>query len=235
MVIVDGNAHYCPSMVFLMYGTSSSTSNLSTILWSCGASKSVILRDLDNYQRKPERLGETAENLMQSWRIGRQNMVDNAIGVRFSEEELPRSQPPRSKAAAKVFLSGVAKERKEAAEGIEKIYQGRVKLPKDEPAEKIWRFGDCAESVPITLAANVFQGYAIAIALKPENIDGSVLSINKADQVVFRDRIEPELSCQVCQWSFAALQHMKKVEVLEHMCDTFKMLELNVSTPQRLT
>lgn len=236
LVIVDGNAHYCPSMVFIMYGTSSSTSDLSTILWSCGVSKSIILRDLDNYQRKPERLGETAKSLMQSWRVDRQNMVNNAIGVRFSEEELPGSQPPRSKATAKKFLSGVAGERKDAAEGIEKIYQERVTLPEEEPMEKIWRFGDCAESVPITLAANIFQGYAIAIALKPENIDGSVLSINKADEVVFCDPIG-ELSCQVCQWSFAALQHMKKVEVREpmHMCDTFKMLELNVSAPQRPT
>lgn len=235
LVIVDGDAHYCPSMVFLMCGTSKS--DLSTILWSCGASKSIILRDLDDYQRKMGRLGKTAESLMQSWRVDRQNMVNNAIGVHFSEKELPGSQPPRSKAAVKEFLSVVAKEKKEDAEGIEKIYQERVKLPEEAPKESMWRFGDCAEAVPMTLAANIFRGYVAAIALKPENIS-SVLRIEKTDQVavVVRDPIGPELelSCQVCQWSFAGLQYMKKIEVREQVqiSDTFEMLELNVSAPQ---
>lgn len=178
---------------------------------------------------------------MQSWRFSRQEMVNNAIGVSFTGEELPGSQPPRSKSAAAEFLRGVAQERKADAIGIEKIYQQRVTLL-EAPADTIWRFGDCAESVPITLVANTCQGYAIAIALKPEDIRGLVRGINKADQIMVRDAahdlVKPEPSCQVCQWAFAGLEHKKQIEVHDRedrICDTFKMLELNISTPRRLT
>lgn len=239
-VIVDENANFSPSMIFLMYGTSSSSSNPSTILWSCGVSKSTILRELDQYQRKAGRLTGDTESLMQSWRVSRQEMVDNAIGVSFSGKELPGSRPPRSKEAAAEFLRGVAQERKEDAIGIEKIYQRRVRLP-EVPDGTIWRFGDCAESVPVTLVANTCQGYAIAIALRPEDICNLVRGINKANEIMVRDPVrdlvKPEPSCQICQWSFAGLEHKKQIEVQDRedrICDTFKMLELNISAPRRL-
>lgn len=168
---------------------------------------------------------------MQSWRVDRQNMVNKAIGVSFNEEELPGSQPPRSEKAMAGFLSRVAEKRREDAEGIQKLYSENVKLPEEEPVDTIWRFGDCAESVPITLVANTCQGCVITIALKPEDIYGSVKGINKADEILPRGSIKSIPSCQVCQWSFAGLQHKRGIKV--HDVDIFEKLELNVNT-QRL-
>lgn len=204
-------------------------------------SKSTVLRVLDQYQRKVGRLAKDEESLAQSWRASSQKMVNNALGISFSAEELPGSQPPRGKRAATEFLRVVAPEREADAIGIEKIYQRRVKLP-EVPADTIWRFGDCAESVPVTVMANNCQGYAIAIALRPEDICDLVRGINKDDEIMVRDPVrdlvKSEPSCQVCQWSFAGLEHKKQIEVQDHedrICDTFKMLELNVSAPRRLT
>lgn len=199
-------------MVFVMCGssTSSSSSNQSTTLWSCGTSKSMILGVLDRYQHK---LDKHAERLMQSWRVDRQNMVDNAIGIGFNEEELPRSQPPRSKQAMRQFLGMVPEKRREDAEGIQRIYEENMKLPEEEPTDTIWKFGDCAESVPIALIANTCQGYAIAIALKPGEIYELVKNISRSDEIQPRDSIKSEPSCQICQWNFAGLQHKRNIEV----------------------
>lgn len=225
-IIGDKDLTYFPAMVFVMCGTSSSSSN-PKILWSCGTSKPMILRALDQYQRK---IDKHSERLVESWRVDRQNMVDIAIGVSFNEEELPESQPPRSKKAMEKFLRTVTEKNREDAEGIQRIYSENVELPEEKPVDTIWKFGDCAESMPLALVANTCQGYAIAIALRPETIYKSVKSISGSDEILPRDSIKSEQSCQVCQWSFAGLQHKRKIEV--H--DMFEKLELNVNTSQRL-
>lgn len=92
--------------------------------------------------------------------------------------------------------------------------------------------------MPITQLANVCQGYAIAISLKPQSIDGLVLAINKVDQIILEPdgAFEPEPSCQNCQWCFAELQHKKKIEIIdqEGTYDKLKILGLNVSALRKL-
>lgn len=212
LIIVDGDEVYVPAMVSVICGTSSSSSKLPAILWSCGTSKSAVLRVLDQYQSKPGQFGRNADKLMQPWRVARQNMVENAIGIGFNEEELPGSQVPRSKIAAADFLRVVAKEKREDAEEILKIYEGRVNLPEVLPVETIWKFGDCAETVPIILVAQTCQSYAIPIAMKPDKIHRFIKNISKNNQILPSEVAKSEPCCQNCQWSYAGLQHKRKIK-----------------------
>lgn len=204
----------CPRMVCIMYGTASADSD--KVLWSCGTTK---LFELDDIQK----------GLKNSWRENREEMVNKAVGLSFTRFQLPGSQPPGTIQDSKAFVKRRVFLGPDQEEGraIHQIFKEKVSLTNQEP--HIQRFGDCAESVPITIAANTCAGIVVSISLQPEIIIGKISGISRENTI--ECYLEPRPGCNVCQWLFAGIYVKKDITIKDRLSsqaqNTLELVEIS--------
>lgn len=147
---------------------------------------------------------DATKKMMIQWRLARQAPLKKVIGQEwpfYHEQRVPQ-----------MSLSEISKLGRDSDRDILRLYARRPGVGHQGPSSIHQRFGDCAETIPLAIIANKFNGPTISILILP-NI------VKHIDSISHQLKIFPPISaipgCSNCQLLFSAVECFKGLTVTD--------------------